>query len=83
MLDVLNPTLKLKFKVSVYIDTFCIAGSFHLISFFLLVILQPFKEELPQDFKCKDKFLVQTAPINASFEQQDITSMVSFCVGKQ
>ncbi|KAI8066133.1 PapD-like protein [Thamnidium elegans] len=41
------------------------------------IILQPFKEELPEDYKCKDKFLVQTAPINESFEQQDISSMWS------
>ncbi|CEG71625.1 hypothetical protein RMATCC62417_07329 [Rhizopus microsporus] len=41
------------------------------------IILQPFKEELPDDYKCKDKFLVQTAPLNPSLEQQDITSMWS------
>lgn len=41
-----------------------------------IVILQPFKEELPLDFKCKDKFLVQTAPIHPSFDQQDIALMV-------
>ncbi|KAJ9066350.1 phosphatidylinositol-binding protein scs2, variant 2 [Entomophthora muscae] len=27
------------------------------------ILLQPFKEEPPTDFKCKDKFLVQTATI--------------------
>lgn len=42
----------------------------------LLVILQPFKEELPEDFKCKDKFLVQTAPIKPALESLDISSMV-------
>ncbi|GAN09527.1 conserved hypothetical protein [Mucor ambiguus] len=41
------------------------------------IILQPFKDELPEDFKCKDKFLVQTAPVTAVFEQNDITSMWS------
>ncbi|KAG2190778.1 hypothetical protein INT46_001818 [Mucor plumbeus] len=41
------------------------------------IILQPFKDELPEDFKCKDKFLVQTAPVSAAFEQSDITSMWS------
>ncbi|CAO3679091.1 hypothetical protein G6F70_005481 [Rhizopus microsporus] len=41
------------------------------------IILQPFKEELPDDYKCKDKFLVQTAPLNPSLEQQDIASMWS------
>ncbi|CAO3637517.1 unnamed protein product [Mucor fragilis] len=41
------------------------------------IILQPFKDELPEDFKCKDKFLVQTAPVSAAFEQNDITSMWS------
>ncbi|CEG76981.1 hypothetical protein RMATCC62417_11799 [Rhizopus microsporus] len=41
------------------------------------IILQPFKEELPDDYKCKDKFLVQTARLNPSLEQQDITSMWS------
>lgn len=46
----------------------------------VLVILQPFKDELPEDFKCKDKFLVQTAPISAAFEQNDITSMVRFYI---
>lgn len=44
----------------------------------IIVILQPFKEELPDDYKCKDKFLVQTAPLNPSLEQQDITSMVKY-----
>jgi hypothetical protein len=53
--------------------------SYILLFFLFVVILQPFKEDLPEDYKCKDKFLVQTAPINASFEQQDITSMVSTC----
>ncbi|KAI9475886.1 MAG: PapD-like protein [Benjaminiella poitrasii] len=44
------------------------------------IILQPFKEELPEDYKCKDKFLVQTAPIPAAVEQhqQDITSMWNY-----
>lgn len=46
----------------------------------VLVILQPFKDELPEDFKCKDKFLVQTAPVSAAFEQNDITSMVRFYI---
>lgn len=41
------------------------------------IILQPIKEQLPDDYKCKDKFLVQTAPIHPSIEQQDITSMWS------
>lgn len=44
----------------------------------IIVILQPFKEELPDDYKCKDKFLVQTAPLNPSLEQQDIASMVKY-----
>ncbi|EIE88102.1 hypothetical protein RO3G_12813 [Rhizopus delemar RA 99-880] len=42
------------------------------------VILQPFKEEPAEDYKCKDKFLVQTAAFNNSLEQQDISSMWSF-----
>ncbi|KAK4513004.1 uncharacterized protein ATC70_003715 [Mucor velutinosus] len=42
------------------------------------IILQPFKDELPEDFKCKDKFLVQTAPVSAAFEQNDIASMWSY-----
>ncbi|KAI9354155.1 PapD-like protein [Pilaira anomala] len=41
------------------------------------IILQPLKEEPGPDFKCKDKFLVQTAPIQESFEQADVASMWS------
>ncbi|KAI8087913.1 PapD-like protein [Gilbertella persicaria] len=43
------------------------------------IILQPFREEPPEDFKCKDKFLVQTALFPSGFDesQQDITSMWS------
>ncbi|KAI9268798.1 PapD-like protein [Sporodiniella umbellata] len=39
------------------------------------IILQPFKEEPTDDYKCKDKFLVQTAPLNESLENQDVTNM--------
>ncbi|KAG1143884.1 hypothetical protein G6F37_002120 [Rhizopus arrhizus] len=42
------------------------------------IILQPFKEEPAEDYKCKDKFLVQTATLNESLEQQDISSMWSY-----
>ncbi|KAG0776212.1 hypothetical protein G6F22_012734 [Rhizopus arrhizus] len=42
------------------------------------IILQPFKEEPAEDYKCKDKFLVQTATLNESVEQQDISSMWSY-----
>ncbi|KAI8991403.1 hypothetical protein BDF20DRAFT_844459 [Mycotypha africana] len=41
------------------------------------IILQPFKEEPPEDYKCKDKFLVQTAPIPKAAALEDITSMWS------
>ncbi|KAG1298791.1 hypothetical protein G6F66_001398 [Rhizopus arrhizus] len=46
------------------------------------IILQPFKEEPAEDYKCKDKFLVQTAAFNNSLEQQDISSMASVVVPK-
>ncbi|KAI8882900.1 VAMP-associated protein [Backusella circina FSU 941] len=39
------------------------------------IILQAFKEEPAEDYKCKDKFLVQTAPINETLEPFDITAM--------
>ncbi|KAI8146523.1 PapD-like protein [Fennellomyces sp. T-0311] len=39
------------------------------------VILQPFKEEPPLDYKCKDKFLVQTAVIKPAYEALPITDM--------
>ncbi|KAG0168238.1 Oxidoreductase htatip2 [Apophysomyces sp. BC1015] len=39
------------------------------------VILQPFKEEPPADFKCKDKFLVQTAIIKPEYESLSISEM--------
>ncbi|CDH55216.1 related to scs2-required for inositolmetabolism [Lichtheimia corymbifera JMRC:FSU:9682] len=41
------------------------------------VILQPFKEEPPSDFKCKDKFLVQTAVIKPAHEALPIAEMWS------
>ncbi|KAF7726261.1 phosphatidylinositol-binding protein scs2 [Apophysomyces ossiformis] len=31
------------------------------------IILQPFKNPLPEDYKCKDKFLVQTAAIKPTY----------------
>ncbi|KAI8983525.1 PapD-like protein [Pilobolus umbonatus] len=43
----------------------------------LQIILQPLKEELPADYHCKDKFLVQTAPMNESYENQEITAVWS------
>jgi hypothetical protein len=39
--------------------------------------LQAFKEEPVEDYKCKDKFLVQTAPISNTLESLDITAMVT------
>ncbi|KAI8381549.1 PapD-like protein [Radiomyces spectabilis] len=41
------------------------------------VILQPFKEEPEADFKCKDKFLVQTAVIEPQFEDLPVGEMWS------
>ncbi|KAG2216919.1 hypothetical protein INT45_003182 [Circinella minor] len=41
------------------------------------VILQPFKEEPPADYKCKDKFLVQTAIIKPAYEALPIADMWS------
>ncbi|KAI7886326.1 PapD-like protein [Lichtheimia hyalospora FSU 10163] len=41
------------------------------------VILQPFKEEPPIDYKCKDKFLVQTAVIKPAHEALPIAEMWS------
>ncbi|KAI9319080.1 PapD-like protein [Dichotomocladium elegans] len=41
------------------------------------VILQPFKEEPAADFKCKDKFLVQTAVIKPAHEALPIAEMWS------
>ncbi|KAI9281620.1 PapD-like protein [Sporodiniella umbellata] len=38
------------------------------------IVLQPFKEKLPDDYKCKDKFLLQTALLDTSVDQ-DITNM--------
>ncbi|KAG1440282.1 hypothetical protein G6F56_011988 [Rhizopus delemar] len=42
-----------------------------------MFILQPFKEEPAEDYKCKDKFLVQTAPLDETLEKQDVTSLWS------
>ncbi|CEP16026.1 hypothetical protein [Parasitella parasitica] len=47
------------------------------------IILQPFKEDLPEDFKCKDKFLVQTALVDPEYEQADITTMWSYIEGNK
>lgn len=41
------------------------------------VILQPFKEEPPADFKCRDKFLVQTAVIKPAYESLNVAEMVT------
>ncbi|KAI7868086.1 PapD-like protein [Spinellus fusiger] len=40
------------------------------------VILQPFKEEPPLDYKCRDKFLVQTAVIKSAYETLSTADMV-------
>ncbi|KAI8373507.1 PapD-like protein [Choanephora cucurbitarum] len=44
------------------------------------IILQPFREEPPEDYKCKDKFLVQTAPypVVNDESQNDITTLWSY-----
>ncbi|KAI8364180.1 PapD-like protein [Blakeslea trispora] len=44
------------------------------------IILQPFREEPPEDYKCKDKFLVQTAPfpVGSDEAQNDITTLWSY-----
>ncbi|KAI8645523.1 PapD-like protein [Parasitella parasitica] len=42
------------------------------------IILQPFKEDLPEDFKCKDKFLVQTALVDPEYEQADLATLWSY-----
>ena len=47
-----------------------------------LVILQPFKEEPPADYKCKDKFLVQTAVIKPAYEALPIAEMVCIIFDK-
>lgn len=48
----------------------------HLVILLCIVILQPFKEEPPIDYKCKDKFLVQTAVIKPAHEALPIAEMV-------
>ncbi|KAG0169479.1 phosphatidylinositol-binding protein scs2 [Apophysomyces sp. BC1034] len=39
------------------------------------IILQPFREEPPVDFKCKDKFLVQTAAIKPGYASLSVADL--------
>lgn len=41
-----------------------------------LVHLQPMKQDPPADFKCRDKFLVQSVPITADREAVNIQTIV-------
>jgi hypothetical protein len=44
----------------------------------LLVILQPFEDEPPLDYRCKDKFLVQSALVHShEYDSIPITDLVS------
>jgi hypothetical protein len=40
-------------------------------------MLQPFKEEPPLDQKCKDKFLVQTVPMEYDWKSLELADLVS------
>ena len=59
----------------------CLLGYFPLLHSFLcpflfLVILQPMKEDPPPDFKCRDKFLVQSVPITPELETGSLQELV-------
>lgn len=45
-----------------------------------IVLLQAMKSDPPLDAKCRDKFLVQSAPITADKEFASIASVVSLHV---
>lgn len=42
------------------------------------VLLQAMKEDPPLDAKCRDKFLVQSAPVGSADEPGNIAQVVSF-----
>lgn len=41
------------------------------------VLLQAMKDEPPADYKCKDKFLIQSAVIVSEFEDASLPELVS------
>ena len=66
----------------------CLLGYFPLLHsflcpflFFSIVILQPMKEDPPPDFKCRDKFLVQSVPITPELETGSLQELVRIIGG--
>lgn len=49
----------------------------HVYLLLTLVLLQPLKEEPPVDYKCRDKFLVQSVEITADKETLNLAELVS------
>lgn len=50
----------------------------HVYLLLTLVLLQPLKEEPPVDYKCRDKFLVQSVEITADKETLNLAELVSW-----
>jgi hypothetical protein len=61
-----------------YVELRKASSIFHYVADIVVVLLQAMKADPPLDAKCRDKFLVQSAPITPDKEFAPIASVVSY-----
>lgn len=67
------PMCKVRFFFKIYLGK-CIL----ILTFFLLVMLQAYREEPPLDVKCKDKFLILSTLVEGPLESMSLADLVKY-----